>query len=168
LKREVNLKPVLFIDLDKCRNCKSCKVPCSYRLHSGNSGIQFLRELAEFTVTCRKCEAPPCVKSCPSGALERRSDGVPVRNVNRCVACKSCCYACPFGVVLPDLMRLTASACDFCEGRLNGDEPPVCTKGCGENAVQYGLFEPDPRNGRFPVGDRLVVSILPWKMETAR
>jgi Fe-S-cluster-containing dehydrogenase component len=81
------------------------------------------------------------------------------------VACKSCCFACPFGVILPELMRISASACDFCIGRLNEGEPPVCTTGCGGNAVQYGHFEPDPKNGRFSVGDHLIVSILPWNKE---
>jgi Fe-S-cluster-containing dehydrogenase component len=160
------MKSVLFIDLEKCRECPSCRVPCSYTLHEDNDGIGRLREIAEFTVTCRRCEDPPCVRGCPTGALERTGGGMIVRHGVLCVACKSCCFACPFGVILPELMRIQASECDLCAGRLKENEPPVCAGGCGQDAIRYGSCAPEPKSGRFSIGEGLIVRILPWKRET--
>lgn len=156
------MNPVLFIDLDRCRRCRSCKAPCSYRLLRGNDGVARLRETAEFSVICRHCENPPCVKACPASALERGPDGILVRHGHRCVACRSCCHACPFGALLPELMRIEASGCDFCLGRLKDGESPACVGGCGEGSILYGDFKPDPRSRLYAVGGHLVVHAIPW------
>ena len=159
------MKPVLVIDLEKCRECPSCKAPCSYRLHAGNDGIARLREIAEFSVVCRHCENPPCVKICPVSALERGPDGLLERHGHRCVACGSCCHACPFGALLPELMRIEASGCDFCLGRLQNGESPICVEGCGKGSILYGDFKPDPGFHLYAAGERLVVHAIPWREE---
>jgi Fe-S-cluster-containing dehydrogenase component len=155
----------LFIDLEKCRNCKVCKVPCSYFYHPYDDGILYLRELAEFAVTCRRCELAPCAESCPTDALEKTRDGVMQRHNMRCVGCRTCCYACPFGVILPDVIPYAVSRCDFCIGRLGEDEVPVCVGGCAEGAIAYGEFEPDSKENIFVVGHHLSVHAVPWKKE---
>ena len=159
------MEPTLYIDLEKCRACRSCKAPCSYRLHPGNDGIARLREMAEFLIVCRHCENPPCVASCPASALERGADSVPARHGLRCVACRSCVHACPFGAILPELIRIEASGCDFCAGRLKENEAPVCVGGCGEGSILYGDFKPDPGYHRYAAGKRLVVHAIPWREE---
>jgi len=153
----------LAIDLDKCRECRSCKAPCSYRMHPGNDGIARLREIAEFSDLCRRCVNPPCVKACPSGALERASTGIPERNGLLCVACRSCSHACPFGVILPELMRIDRSVCDFCLGRLKPGESPVCVEGCGRGAIRYGDFKPEEGARGRAVGEHLIVYAIPWR-----
>jgi Fe-S-cluster-containing dehydrogenase component len=161
------VKPALFIDLDKCRNCRNCSAPCSYRLHPGNDGIAGLRETAEFAVICRHCADPPCVKACPSAALESGPDGVPVRHKLRCVACRSCSQACPFGSILPELMRIEPAVCDLCLGRLGDGESPACVEGCGEGSIMTGDFEPDaPRSFVSAAGGHLIVRAIPWRMGT--
>jgi Fe-S-cluster-containing dehydrogenase component len=155
----------LFIDLELCRKCKTCKVECSYFYHPFNDGILQLRELAEFAVSCRKCDLAPCVQSCPTEALEKQKDGIIKRYNLRCVACKTCCYACPFGTILPEVIPYAVSRCDFCVGRLQTNENPVCVVGCEEGAIQYGEFAPDPTQHYFLVGKHLVVHSIPWKKE---
>jgi Fe-S-cluster-containing dehydrogenase component len=157
----------LFIDLEICRKCKDkeCKVPCSYFYHPFNSGTVYIREIAEFAATCRKCDESPCVNACPREALEKQENGIIKRYNLRCVACNSCSYACPFGTILPELIPYSTSRCDFCIGRLREGEDPVCVGGCEEGAIQYGDFEEDPKKHYFLVGDHLVVHAIPWKKE---
>ena len=155
----------LYIDLQLCRKCDDCKVACSYFYHPFNSGVVYLRELGEFAATCRQCDEAPCVNACPTEALEKQEDGIVKRYNLRCVACRTCCYACPFGTILPEVIPYAVSRCDFCIGRLKEGEVPVCVGGCREGAIQYGDFEPDPKNHRFLVGEHLVVHAIPWKKE---
>ena len=155
----------LFIDLEICRKCNKCEVACSYFYHPFNSGVIYLREIAEFAATCRHCDEAPCIRGCAAEALEKQEDGVVKRHNLRCVACNTCSYACPFGTIIPEIIPYATSRCDFCIGRLGEKEVPVCVGGCGEKAVQYGEFEPDLKDHRFAVGDHLVVHSIPWKKE---
>ena len=155
----------LFIDLEICRNCKNCEVACSYFYHPFNDGIRSMREIGEFAVTCRKCDDAPCVSSCPKDALEKGEDGIVKRYNMRCVSCKTCAYACPFGTILPELLPYAVSRCDYCLDRLGPDELPVCVGGCEDNAIQYGDFEEDTKSHQFKVGEHLIVHSRPWKKE---
>lgn len=155
----------LYIDLEKCRSCKNCQVPCSYLYHPFNDGIQYLREIAEFAATCRQCEAAPCIEVCPTEALEKMEDGVVVRWNMRCVACNSCSFACPFGTILPELINYAQSRCDYCLDRLSAGEVPVCVGGCEPGAIQYGDFHADEKKHMYSVGHYLVVHSIPWKRE---
>jgi len=155
----------LYIDLEQCRKCETCKAECSYFYHPFNDGILYLREVAEFSATCRHCEKAPCVTGCPTDALEKQKDGIVKRYNLRCVACRTCCYACPFGTILPQVIPYAVSRCDFCIGRLKEGENPVCLAGCSEGAIQFGEFEPDPKANRFLVGEHLIVHSIPWKKE---
>jgi len=158
----------LFIDLELLRKSDNSEVKCSYYYHPFNSGVVYLREWAEFATTCRQCENAPCVTSCPADALEKQEDGILKRYNMRCVSCKTCSYACPFGTIVPELIPYTVSSCDFCIGRLQGDEAPECVGGVTEGAIQYGDFKPDPKANRFAVGEHLVVHSIPWKKEEAK
>ncbi|MBN1781463.1 4Fe-4S binding protein [bacterium] len=155
----------LYIDLVKCRQCTDCQAKCSYYYHPFNDGICSLREIAEFGATCRQCEKAPCVTGCPTEALEKQENGVVKRYNMRCVACRTCAYACPFGTILPEVIPYAVSRCDYCIGRLKDGELPVCVGGCTEGAIEYGDFEPDEKAHRFLIGEHLVVHTVPWKKE---
>ena len=155
----------LFIDLEECRKCDVCKAKCSYFYHPFNDGVQYLREIAEFSVTCRHCEEAPCIKSCPTDALEKLQDDIVHRYNMRCVACNTCSYACPFGTILPNIITYAVSRCDFCLGRLAEGEQPLCVGECSEGAIQYGEFEENPKEHRFSVGEHLIVHSILWKKE---
>ena len=138
---------------------------CSYYYHPYNDGIKYLREIAEFAVTCRLCDDPPCIKGCPNEALEKQQNGILHRYNLRCVACNTCSYACPFGTIIPEVIPYAVSRCDFCIGRIGENKEPVCVGACHEGAIKYGEFESDLEPHWFEVGDNLVVHSVPWKKE---
>lgn len=97
----------LLIDLDKYRSCiaASCDTPVPEGI-AGTSlntdGRKSIRELAVFAYSCRRCQDAPCIAVCPEDALKKDDNGMIIRSVNRCVACKSCVSICPFGTMMTD------------------------------------------------------------------
>ena len=158
----------LYIDLDKCLDCTEEKCSCSYNFHPGNNGIISLRGMASFAVICRKCEQGTCVLSCPKEALEKKEDGVLKRYNMRCVACKSCTLACPFGTIIPEFIPYKVSGCDFCLGRLKGDELPVCVTSCPVKAIRYEEHKPDEAKGEYSIGENLIAKAFAWDKVSQR
>jgi Fe-S-cluster-containing dehydrogenase component len=151
----------LFIDLNKCNECEKCAVKCSYfyRPTMVDHGILTLRELATFIVICRRCEEPSCVAACRFQALERQSDNVLKRYNMRCVSCKCCSHACPFGTIYPETLPFYVTQCDFCVSP--GKEPP-CAIGCKNGALEFREVEEAPKDGIYIVNDYLAVRAPKW------
>lgn len=85
----------LIIDLAACDRCDGCSI---------GPAMLALREKATFELVCRRCEHASCVQACPFDALERSEDGIIKRHNMRCVSCKSCSLACPFGTIYMELL----------------------------------------------------------------
>ncbi len=161
----------LFIDLDVCtgETCSRCVVECSYPYHSGiNNGMISAIELATYSLVCRRCEEPHCVKACPREALEQMEglDRMLVRHTMRCVNCRSCSHACPYGTIYPELLPRFTSNCDFCADRRNSGEP-ICMKTCPYGAIRLVPGDANLGENTFRVGRRLVVHSTHWSREKA-
>lgn len=163
----------LFIDLDICARgkCKECEIKCSYFYHPENSGIISVVELATYALVCRKCEEPHCVNACPVEALEQQEekdkDKVLVRHNMRCISCKSCSHACPYGTIYPELVPLLGQSCDFCLDRRNEKSEPLCIKSCSYGALSLKDADAKPDENTFLVGDNLIVHSTHWQWEKA-
>ncbi len=136
----------IVLDLTKCQGCDECTVRCNYfyRPHEADQGLQTLKERATFMIVCRRCEQASCIAACPCQALERQADGVIKRYNLRCVSCKLCTQACPFGTIYPEMVGFYVTTCDYCRGRQ--PESPPCVEGCVRDAIAYrevALEEPD-------------------------
>ena len=133
----------LIIDLDKCDQCATCGVRCGYfyRAAADDHGVLGLRERATFELICRRCEEPSCIDACLFKALERQADGVLKRHNLRCVSCKLCAQACPFGTIYPDMVPFYASPCEACLA--SGEGEPPCVGTCGQGALAYREIEGD-------------------------
>lgn len=151
----------LFLDLDICSSCPACVVECSYYYHPGNNGIDRVREVATYELVCRHCEYGTCVQACPVEALERDERGVLNRHSMRCIGCKSCAHACPFGTIYPELLPYKFSACDFCIDRVK-EEAPLCVRSCPYGALRYEEVGEDVAEGIYHIGDRLAVRSHHW------
>lgn len=106
-----NENPIIYADASKCVGCKQCELACS-QVHSGYtltkakasqyqlvSRIHVVRvDGVNVPMQCRQCEDAPCAHACPTGAIYQ-DDGIVKINENRCVGCKVCVMACPFGAI---------------------------------------------------------------------
>jgi Fe-S-cluster-containing dehydrogenase component len=101
-------KWVMVIDLQKCVGCSACTIACKAenRLPPGVVYRPVIEEeVGEYpNVTrrwlprpCMQCEDPPCTNVCPVNATWKREDGIVVIDYNKCIGCRYCLTACPYG-----------------------------------------------------------------------
>lgn len=148
----------LLIDLELFRRDKKIETTCTYFYHPNNDGVKAIREMATYAVICRQCEYANCVQSCPKEALEKQPDGLLKRYNLRCIACKNCSIACPFGTILPELVPFYTSQCDFCLQRISEAGIPDCVKTCSNTeALKFEAVAEDPEKGIYFVGRYLAV-----------
>ncbi|CAA7600026.1 Twin-arginine translocation pathway, signal sequence, bacterial/archaeal [Acididesulfobacillus acetoxydans] len=112
-----------------------------------------------FPVMCNHCENPPCVRVCPTQATFKRPDGIVGMDYHRCIGCRFCMAACPFGArsfnfvdprpyikdINPDFPTRTKGVvekCNFCMERLDQGLMPVCVE-ASNGALVFGDLD-DP------------------------
>lgn len=104
---------VMVIDQRKCVGCHACTIGCVaenklppgvvYRPVVTEERGEFPNVHLKFTPRpCMQCEKPPCVPVCPVRATWRRPDGVTVVDYDRCIGCRYCLTACPYGARTSD------------------------------------------------------------------
>lgn len=99
---------IMVIDLKKCVGCSSCTVAC--KVENGlPPGVVYRpvieEEIGEYpNVTrrflprpCMQCNNPPCTKVCPVAATYKRKDGIVAIDYDKCIGCRYCISACPYG-----------------------------------------------------------------------
>lgn len=129
----------LKVNHEKCTACHRCELVCSLKgagefnpAKARLSVAAFFDDNFYFPVTCQQCEEPVCQKVCPAGAIARNAaTGALEIDQNRCIGCKMCIMACPFGapVYVPENGKTTK--CDLCQGE------PECVKFCPWGALEY-------------------------------
>jgi Fe-S-cluster-containing dehydrogenase component len=162
-------KWVMVIDLAKCDGCGKCITACS-KMHFVPPDRQWIKVLRMqesektapyfFPQPCYHCDNPPCTKVCPVDATFKRSDGVVLIDNERCIGCRFCMAACPYGARSfnwgepenPPAALLqpyspeqgfprrigTVEKCDFCPDMAEKGMLPACTASCPMNAIYYG------------------------------
>ena len=152
IKWNKRMKGVIVIDIEKCLGCKSCQIQCALE-HSQSKDLykaiyeypppkgRVTVEVVDDLITplqCRHCEDAPCVKVCPSRAIEKSGGDEPVLIDNeRCIGCEWCIIVCPFGVISMDSASKAVINCDLCIERLKEDKVPACVEGCPTKALQF-------------------------------
>jgi Fe-S-cluster-containing dehydrogenase component len=171
IKPEVGNDIRLFVDLDICASgeCRDCHIKCSYFYHPDNNGVISLVELATYALVCRKCEEPHCVNACPVEALEQQKEKnkVLMRHNMRCVSCRSCSHACPYGTIYPELVPFLVHICDFCLDRKEQRGEPLCINTCSYGALRLKIASDLLAENTFFVGDNLIVHSTHWTREKA-
>ena len=143
---------MIIINVGKCLGCKSCELACAIA-HSSLKDLNSLSGFAEkpgyrihvvayehkaVPVHCNHCDDAPCMLACPTGAIYREGEKGPVLLDNaRCIGCKMCVQACPFGVITIKLDGKGVLKCDLCIERLNEGQDPACVVACPTNALIF-------------------------------
>ncbi len=113
-----------------------------------------------FMVLCNHCYNPACVRVCPTKATFKRSDGIVLMDMHRCIGCRFCMAACPFGArsfnwldprkflkeedqnpEFPTRMKGVVEKCNFCAERLAKGLIPACVEAC-EKATKKARKKP--------------------------
>ena len=87
---------------------------------------------------CNHCAHPPCVQVCPVGATFATEDGVVLIDSKRCIGCRYCIQACPYGARYLDPRSKTADKCSFCYHRVRQGLLPACVEVCPTQARIFG------------------------------
>jgi len=109
----------MVIDLDKCTGCQSCSLACKtennvphatpeeherrmapfwHKVIAVSDGEYPSQSINLIPFPCMHCDNAPCVSVCPARATYHREDGIVIQNYRRCIGCKYCIIACPYGV----------------------------------------------------------------------
>lgn len=115
-----------------------------------------------FVVLCNHCDNPPCVRVCPVKATFKRDDGIVMMDYHRCIGCRFCMAACPYGArslnwrdprpfikeinqEYPTRTRGVVEKCTFCFERLAKGLKPACVEACKDKGLIFGDLE-DPNS----------------------
>lgn len=156
----------LLYDSTMCVGCKACVVACKDAngmpadvdgygggLYDAPEGlneytrnvIQLHREGNEHAFVkkqCMHCVDPGCVSACMLGALHKEEKGIVSWDSSRCVGCRYCQVACPFGVPQYEFASNNPKIvkCELCRHRLAKGQEPACSEVCPRKAVIYGKY----------------------------
>lgn len=164
----------LVIDLDTCVGCHACAVSCKEWNAEGHSGplndldpygsapdgVWFNRvhsyevvpkdkskpsQTVNFPRSCLHCENALCVTVCPTGAsYKREEDGIVLVDANKCIGCKLCSWACPYGAREYDTEQGVMKKCTLCIDRIynenlpESERVPACVATCPTGARHFG------------------------------
>jgi len=166
-------KYAMVVDLDRCQGCRACMVSC--KVENNTTQGTFWMHVARFEEgtypntrisfrprPCMHCDNPACAKVCPVGARYKRSDGIVVTDWSRCIGCRYCEVACPYGVNYFNWQhprdnyyldwsdpsghhKGVMEKCTFCVHRVEQGRDPACVANCPATALIFGDLE-DPQS----------------------
>jgi len=173
----------MVIDLNRCAGCNACSIACKYensvpigmfwrRTITISEGEYPGQRIEIIPRPCMMCENAPCVSVCPTGASYYDEDGLVQIDYKKCIGCKYCIAACPYGARqynytkqeekpfhnpdVPKRPKGVVEKCTFCKHRLKrGDykntehgrlgRMTACAQICPTGATWFGDLE-DPNS----------------------
>ena len=149
-----------FFDQTRCNGCKACQIACkdkhdlpvgvTWRRVAEYSGGGWVDHGATFTpkvftyytsMACNHCDNPVCVQVCPTTAMTKRDDGTVFVDDAKCVGCRYCEWACPYGAPQFNAATGHMTKCDLCADYREGGQDPACVSACPARALGWGEIE---------------------------
>jgi formate dehydrogenase iron-sulfur subunit len=151
------MSKAILTDITKCIGCRECVAACkaanNLRIEmptvwqkmdglSANNWTSILQKPGNHYVRkqCRHCLEPACASACPVGALHQTSEGAVVYDSHKCLGCRYCMMACPYGIPRYDWDQPVpyVRKCILCYPRLQEGKQPACTEVCPVQATIFG------------------------------
>jgi len=148
-------------DASACSGCKTCQVACKDK-NDLPSGMRYRRvyEICggdwekddsgawspavtayNLSVACNHCENPSCVNACPTKAMHVAEDGIVKVDPAKCVGCRYCEWACPYGAPQYNPEKGIMQKCDLCADYVAQGKEPVCVSSCLMRALDFDTIE---------------------------
>ena len=129
----------LVVSPEKCTGCRICELACSYSKYDNFNpkdsavSVLFFDEVGlQVPMMCMQCDEPHCMTVCMVNALTKdEKTGIVNYDKEKCIGCKMCVSACPFGNMTYSSRLKSVIKCDMCGG------DPECVKMCGYKAIEY-------------------------------
>jgi Fe-S-cluster-containing dehydrogenase component len=137
-------------EASRCMGCHACEVACKMEhglpgeartvrvVQLGPVGDGDDLALSFQPVSCCHCDRPACVVACPTGAMQKRADGIVFSDLELCIGCQTCAVACPFGVPQLNPAIGKIAKCDGCRARVDRGLWPACALKCPSGALMFG------------------------------
>lgn len=146
-----------LFDQSLCTGCKACQIACVDK-HDLPSGVKW-RRVVEFSggnwrmqentatpnvftyytsMACNHCESAICMQVCPTTAMSRREDGTVFVDDSKCVGCRYCEWACPYGAPQYNAETGHMTKCDLCHDYRSEGQQPACVDSCPSRALDFG------------------------------
>lgn len=138
-----------LVRVKNCVDCGECVKACRLWNRTPESA-EARRKVVPYTTregkevfvstSCMHCAVPSCAAVCPAGAISKGIGGIVTVDQDRCIGCKYCFQACPYGV--PHYTSAGMDKCDYCLG--NGvalGDVPHCVRECKVGALSFGKLD---------------------------
>jgi anaerobic dimethyl sulfoxide reductase subunit B (iron-sulfur subunit) len=150
-----------YFDASACTGCKACQIACQDKNQLGpdvtwrrvvtytggtwasQGGFFVPNNIFSYAVSiaCNHCENPLCAEVCPTKAITKRDDGVVLLDTSKCIGCRYCEWACPYGAVRFDEEAGVMTKCTFCEDLLAKGQNPACVDACVMRCLDFGELD---------------------------
>ena len=150
------MRNAIVVDLDRCIGCFGCEISCKMEnnvalgeywnkvIIEGPHGTFPDVEQYWLPTMCQQCEESPCTHVCPTGASYRdEQTGMVLVNKEKCIGCKYCMMACPYGVRSWNEEQQVVEKCTLCQHLTSQGKEPACVHNCPGEARFYGDLD-DP------------------------
>ena len=150
------MEKVLLVSPERCIACGSCELACSFckegefRPAVSRIAVHRFEKGQNIPMTCFQCEDAACMKVCKTNALYRNSETDVVEvDKTKCIGCRMCVMACPFGNITYDRAAKTPAKCDQCNGK------PQCVEYCPSAALDYVSADTESLNKRKAFSEKM-------------
>ncbi len=147
----------ILVDVTRCTGCNQCVDACAAANKLGDerpqpqqvgdglsarrwSAIVASPEGRHVRKFCRHCLEPACVSVCPVGAMYKTAEGPVLYDSQKCMGCRYCMMACPFGIPRYewDTAVPLVRKCTLCYERLQAGQLPACVDACPNQVLTFG------------------------------